>query len=111
VGARPSLPVLGLTLVAFGACGKPSIEPVLIAWVGESVGSTRPEALGRTLGVMNFVGVFSGVLGPLVSGLIKDLTGSLAGAFWVGAALSAAGALLTLLARESAGRRAQVGTP
>lgn len=51
------------------------------------------RASGTWVGVQNGVGNLSGVIGPVVTGLIIDLSGSYAGGFWLAAAVAAFGAV------------------
>ncbi len=98
-----SLLGLALALLFFGATGKPAVEPILLAWVGDDVARSRPEAMGTAMGVVNLIGISSGIVAPVLSGLIRDLTGSLVGAFYLGAALLLFGFLMCLFSRESEG--------
>jgi MFS family permease len=52
-----------------------------------------PRAAGSYVGVQNAVGNFAGIIGPIVTGLIVDRTGSFFNAFLVTAAVCGAGAL------------------
>ena len=52
-----------------------------------------PRAAGSYVGVQNAVGNFAGIIGPIVTGLIVDRTGSFLNAFFVAAAICGAGAL------------------
>ena len=51
------------------------------------------RASGTWVGVQNGVGNMSGIIMPIVTGMIIDLSGSYAGRFWLAAAVPAAGAL------------------
>ena len=52
-----------------------------------------PSASGTWVGVQNGVGNFSGIVQPIVAGVIIDWTGSYAGAFWLAATVTIIGAL------------------
>jgi MFS family permease len=91
---------LALSLVAFGALGKPAVEPVMLAWLGDRVSRIKPEAMSSTMGVVNFVGQASGILAPILTGWIRDESGSLEGGFFLGAAVVFCGFLLCLFAKE-----------
>ena len=52
-----------------------------------------PRASGTWVGVQNGVGNISGIIGPVVTGLMIDWTGDYAAAFWLAAAVTLAGAL------------------
>ena len=60
-----------------------------------------PNALGAAVGIFNLVGMSSAVIAPLISGMVKDLTGSLVGAFYIGALIVLAGMLCTGMAKEA----------
>ena len=91
---------LALSLVAFGGLGKPALEPVMLAWLGDRVSRVKPEAMASTMGVVNFVGQASGIVAPILTGWIRDVSGSLAGGFYLGAAIVSCGFLLCLFAKE-----------
>ena len=57
-----------------------------------------PRAAGSWVGVMNGFGNCSGIIGPIITGLIVDRTGSYANAFYIAAAVSIAGGLWWLFA-------------
>jgi MFS family permease len=50
------------------------------------------RASGTWVGVQNGVGNLSGIIGPVVTGLIIDLSGSYAGGFWLAAGVALFGA-------------------
>ncbi len=51
-----------------------------------------PRASGTWVGVQNSIGNISGIVGPVVTGMIIDWSGSYAGAFWLTAAVGTLGA-------------------
>ena len=81
-------------LVIYGLVGKLAWEPVVVAWTGDYATRFHPDAMGTVIGVYNFFGMLSAVVAPVVSGLIRDWTGSLLYAFYVGAALIMIGFIL-----------------
>ncbi len=91
---------LAVSLIAFGALGKPAVEPVMVAWIGDRVSQIKPDAMGSTMGVVNFIGQLSGAVAPVLTGWIWDVTGSLEGGFYLGGAIVFCGFLLCLFARE-----------
>jgi cyanate permease len=52
-----------------------------------------PRAAGTYVGVQNTVGNLAGIIGPIITGLIVDGTGSFLNAFYVAAAVCAIGAV------------------
>lgn len=76
---------------------------LVLAGVGNGAGALNmyaiaqmfagPRASGTWVGVQNGLGNLSGIIQPIVAGLIIDWSGSYAGAFWLAAGVSAFGAL------------------
>lgn len=93
-------------LLAYGLVGKLAWDPVGIAWLGDSVSRTRPDAVAVAVALFSFTGVLSAVVGPPLTGWIKDLTGSLAGGFYLAAALALIGFFLSLYPADAGGRSA-----
>lgn len=56
--------------------------------------------MGSAMGVYSFAGMLSAILAPVISGWIKDVTGSLVAAFYLAAVLVLAGAAAMVVARE-----------
>jgi MFS family permease len=83
-------------LLAYGVVGKLAWDPLAIAWLGDTVARQRPESVAVAVSVFSFVSVSSAVVGPPVTGWIKDLTGSLAGGFYIAAAIAAIAFLLSV---------------
>lgn len=94
-----------LALLAYGVVGKLAWDPLGIAWLGDYVSRRRPEAVGAAVSLFSFVGVSSAIVGPPLTGWIKDLTGSLAGGFYVAAAVALIGFGLSLYPADSRGAR------
>jgi MFS family permease len=75
---------------------------LIVAGIGNGLGSLNlyavaqmfagSRASGTWVGVQNAVGNISGIVGPVVTGLIIDLRGSYVGGFWLAAGGSMAGA-------------------
>lgn len=87
-------------LVIYGLVGKLALDPVILAWVGDRVLATQPQAMGAAVGVFSFSAMSSAVIAPLLSGWLKDMTGSLVTAFYLGAGIVLAGVLFGVIARE-----------
>lgn len=76
---------------------------LVVAGIGSGLGSVNlyavaqmfagSKASGTWVGVQNALGNASGIVQPIVTGLIIDLTGSYAGGFWLAAAVSTFGGL------------------
>jgi MFS family permease len=86
-----------LALMGYGVVGKLAWDPLGIAWLGDYMSRTRPEAVGAAVALFSFTSVMSAVVGPPLTGLIKDLTGSLTGGFYLAAAITLIGFALSLV--------------
>ncbi len=85
-----------LALMAYGVVGKLAWDPLAISWLGDYAARHRPEAVGTAVALFSFLSVLSAVVGPPLTGWIKDITGSLAGGFYVAAGLALVGFCLSL---------------
>lgn len=81
---------IGWLLFTGGTMG---INSVGVYLIGQTFAG--PRAAGRWVGMQNFIGNFSGIIGPVVTGIIVD-AGGYGGAFYLTAAVSAVGALCWL---------------
>lgn len=90
-----------LGLLAYGLFGKLAWDPVAIAWVGDRVLATKPQAMGTAIGVFSFISVLSAIVAPVITGWIRDLTGSLAGGFYLGAMVALLGFFFALVPGET----------
>ena len=95
-----SLPILVVALILYGLVGRTVSDAIIISWFGDQIAEKNPDALGTAVGVFNLVGMSSAVIAPLISGLIKDITGSLVGAFYFGAAMVLIGTVCAAMAKE-----------
>jgi MFS family permease len=93
-----------VVLLAYGLVGKLAWDPVGIAWLGDYASRRHPEAVGAAVALFSFTSVLSAVVGPPLTGWIKDLTGSLAGGFYLAAAVAMLGFLLSLVPADSSRR-------
>ena len=85
-----------LALLAYGLVGKLAWDPLAIAWLGDYAARQRPQAVGTAVALFSFSSVVSAVVAPPVTGWIKDVTGSLAGGFYLAAAVVLAAFVLSL---------------
>ncbi|MDN5348393.1 MAG: hypothetical protein PWP65_1958 [Clostridia bacterium] len=76
-----------LTLIIYGIFGKFVWDPVGLAWIGEEMSRKDPQLMGTAMGFFNFSGMASAVVAPLVSGWLRDTTGTLTGAFYLAAVI------------------------
>lgn len=94
-----------LALMAYGVVGKLAWDPLGIAWLGDYMAQNRPEAVGAAVALFSFTSVLSAVVGPPLTGWIKDLTGSLAGGFYLAGGLALVGFVLSLKPADSGSKR------
>ena len=85
-----------LALMAYGLVGKLAWDPLAISWLGDYVSRHRPEAVGTAVALFSFTSVLSAVIGPPLTGWVKDATGSLAGGFYLAAALALVAYILAM---------------
>lgn len=107
---RKAMMVIGHVVAATGTLAIVLVETrgATIAWLlvtGAAIGINSvgvyligqtfagPRAAGRWIGVQNFIGNFSGIIGPIVTGMMIDASGGYLGAFALAAAISAVGAI------------------
>ncbi|NLZ52124.1 MAG: MFS transporter [Thermoanaerobacteraceae bacterium] len=93
--ARSNITII-LSLVAYGIFGKSSWDPIAVAWAGSHATAMDKDALGTAMGVFNFSGMMSAVVAPVVTGFIRDITGSLVAAYYVAALVSVLGGILVM---------------
>jgi MFS family permease len=82
------------TLLAFGLFSNSAFTPVMVAWTGDLVGKRYPGFTGAAVGIFNCVIMTSAIIAPLVSGYLRDLTGSLAPGMVVGSVVMLTGTVL-----------------
>ncbi len=98
--ALVGLAILGIALA--GSTGTLALC-LILAGIGAGPCSTNvyaiaqifagPRAAGSYVGMQNACGNIAGIVGPIITGMIVDATGSFLNAFYVAAAICAAGAL------------------
>lgn len=91
---------LFLILVVYGLVGKFAWDPVLIAWLADIASRDRAKTFGQVLALASIIGMLSSVIGPVINGWIRDHTGSLQGAFFLGMLLALIGTMICLRMKE-----------
>src|SRR5579885_2012629 len=86
-----------LAIAAYGVVGKLTLDPLVIAWVGEFIGQ---EQIGSALSLLNVAAMSSSILAPFITGLFADFTGRLAVGFYFGAIVVLSGSLFVAFAKE-----------
>lgn len=83
-------------LLTFGLFSNSAFTPIMVAWTGDIAGQRYPGFTGAAVGIFNCVIMISAIAAPLISGYLRDLTGSLAPAILTGSLVMAAGIALLL---------------
>lgn len=83
-------------LLLYGVVGKLAWDPVAVAWLGDYLSRDRPHILAPAMSLFSFASVCSAIVAPPLTGYIRDLTGSLAGGFYVAAGVALCALLLSL---------------
>lgn len=89
------------TLLFFGLFSNSAITPVMVAWTTDIVTRRYPGCLGAAVGIFNCTIMTSAIIAPIVSGYLRDTTGSLAPALIAGSLVMLAGTLLLLLIKNT----------
>lgn len=84
----PGLKLLIVMLLLYGFFGKISVDPVLISCISDFSGQ---HSLALVLGIFNCCGMSGSIIAPILTGYIKDVSGSGSWGFYIGAALLAVG--------------------
>ena len=82
--------------ILFGMLSNTAFVPSMLAWSADIVEVRHPGLTGAAVGIFNASIMTSAVVAPVVSGFLRDQTGSLGSAILAGAALMLAGTLLLL---------------
>src|SRR5579885_1602042 len=92
-----NLLIVILAIAIYGIVGKLTLDPLVIAWVGEFI---KEEQLGAALSLLNVAAMSSSILAPFITGLFADFTGRLAVGFYFGAIVVLSGSLFVAFAKE-----------
>ncbi|MHB1652843.1 MAG: MFS transporter [Desulfitobacteriaceae bacterium] len=109
MGYVRSLPALVVVLALYGAVGKLTFDPIAVSWTADHVSNTKPAAMGSAVALFNFCGMASSIIAPIVSGWIRDATGSLVTSFYLGGALVVLGAVFVAFVDETVGFKVPKG--
>jgi MFS family permease len=99
-----SIPLLITWLVIYGVFGKLALDPLLIASVSENA---DPEVYGVAYSSYNFVGMISSVICPWFTGLLADLTGSMASGFYSAVVVLGIGLVIMTFLKETPRKAAE----
>ncbi|MDR3588974.1 MAG: MFS transporter, partial [Negativicutes bacterium] len=90
------------TLLAFGLFSNSAFVPIMVAWTADIAGTRYPGLMGAAVGVFNCATMSSAIFAPVVSGYLRDVTGSLVPAIIAGSAVMLLGSSLILLLPRTA---------
>jgi MFS family permease len=93
-----SIIVMLAALVVYGIFGKLALDPMLIAAVSENA---DPEVYGVAYSMYNMIGMLSSVIAPWFTGLLADITGSMAAGFYSAVIVLGVGLILIMFLRET----------
>jgi ACS family D-galactonate transporter-like MFS transporter len=96
-GGKPSLALLGLLLFVSGVFFN-ALQPIVQGMTGDMVPATER---GSAFGMLNLVSEIGAVLSPVVSGILRDATGSWAPGVYVAAGIMIISFFLYLPVREA----------
>jgi MFS family permease len=95
-GRQPSLALLGLLLFVSGLFFN-ALQPIVQGMTGDMVPA---DQRGSVFGLLNLISEIGAVASPVVSGILRDATGSWSTGVFVAAGLMIASLVLYVLARE-----------
>ena len=93
--ADGQLTVIGV-MILYGMFANSAFVPSMLAWSGDIVEARHPGMIGASVGLFNGTIMTSAVIAPIVSGMLRDRTGSLETAIIAACGLMILGTLLML---------------
>jgi MFS family permease len=102
-----NLSVMLLAIIMYGIVGKLTLDPIAVAWVTDICSS---ETVGTALAILNVFAMSSSIFAPLITGVLADLSGTLADGFYFGAVIILLGFGLMLLTNDTLVREAPNGS-
>lgn len=90
------------TLLAFGLFSNSAFVPIMVSWTADIAETRYPGLMGAAVGVFNCATMSSAIFAPVVSGYLRDVTGSLVPAIIAGSAIMLLGSCLILLLPRTA---------
>lgn len=97
-------------LLLLGLFTNSAFTPIMVAWTGDIVSRRYPGRMGAAIGIFNSTIMSSAIIGPIVSGYLRDATGSLITALIAGsiAMFLGTGLLLLLPGEQSSGQETRI---
>jgi len=99
-----SYPAIIFTLLLYGMLSNNAIIPVMEAWLGDIVSQNYPGKMGAATGFFNCLIMSSAIIAPVLSGFLRDLTGSLVPAFIAASCIIFAGTLVIFITPVTKGQ-------
>jgi MFS transporter, ACS family, D-galactonate transporter len=96
-GGQPSLALLGLLLFTSGVFFN-ALQPIVQGMTGDMVPAAER---GSAFGMLNLVSEIGAVLSPVVSGILRDVTGSWVAGVYVAAGIMVVSFFLYLMVKEA----------
>jgi MFS family permease len=100
-----SYPAIIFTLLLYGMLSNNAIMPVMAAWLGDIVSQKHPGRMGAATGFFNCLIMSSAIIAPVLSGFLRDLTGSLVPAFIAASCIIFAGTLVIFITPVTKGQQ------
>ena len=97
MGGQPSLVLLGLILFTSGLFFN-ALQPIVQGITGDLV---PDDQRGSVFGIFNLIAEIGAVASPVVSGILRDATGSWAPGVFVAAGVMAVSVVLYLMVKEA----------
>ena len=91
---------VSIALGLYGLLSALAWNPVLVAWAGD-LAVVRGDGSGAAMGLLNAFAVGSSFIGPALTGLISDVTGSLESGFYMGSVSLFVGAFLVMFVHDT----------
>ncbi len=91
---------VSIALGLYGLLSALAWNPVLVAWAGD-LAVVRGDGSGAAMGLLNAFAVGSSFIGPALTGLISDVTGSLESGFYMGSVSLFIGAFLVMFVHDT----------
>jgi MFS family permease len=83
-----------IVFLVFGLTANSAFAPVMVAWLGDLFNTRYPGYIGAVAGIHNCAIMSSAIVAPVLSGLLRDYTGSLTPAISFGAFLMLIGTIV-----------------
>jgi MFS family permease len=96
-GGKPSLALLGLLLFSSGVFFN-ALQPIVQGITGDQVPASER---GSAFGMLNLISEIGAVLSPVVSGILRDATGSFSSSVFLAAGIMIASFFLYLMVKEA----------